>query len=430
MTTDSDNPNVYQTTQPAQGERPAESQPIRENWQTLDKLLDGATIIDGHIHDFETTPIHEGRQPRSILGNGHFEFDIGTGATLFQNWTATGTGVTIAASSVAGEFTLFTQSAKLTNQASQPATLEQTVGNSDEPVSSLLGFLQGKTVVFVAKVRTDTAARVRLAIEDFDGAITEEAESGDHTGGDTFETLACAKTIQGDATDIRFRLEIDTGTSIDAFIDEARVFVIGVDPGAVGAPNALPPSLGMDPWDFIPTPDVGALNAPANVDALLNLNRTRKIILTPGSAELVDTNTPASNTNAAGWPRVLTFDDTTEEFARWSFCLPVGFSGSMVVKAKFRTSATTGNFGVLVAVMATSDGDLTNADSFDTDNAATQAVPGTGNWQETIEITLTNDDGAAAGDTVVILFSRDTTGGDTVTGDIDLGSVVIEYQGS
>ena len=60
MTVDNTTPNTYQTTQPTQGERPAESQPIRENWQTLDKLLDDSTMVDGHRHDMRTLPILEG----------------------------------------------------------------------------------------------------------------------------------------------------------------------------------------------------------------------------------------------------------------------------------------------------------------------------------------------------------------------------------
>ncbi len=431
MTIDSDSPNVYQTTQPAQGERPAASLPIRGNFATAIKLLDGTTIIDGHGHDYETLPIAEGRGVRSILADGHFEYDNGSGVNLFQSWTATGTSVVLAATSVAGEFELLTQAAELTNGASNAATLEQSVANADEPLTSLLGFLQGKTVVFVARVRTATAARVRIAIFDDDGGGgTQEAESGDHTGGDTFETLACALTIQSDATDIVFRLEIDTGGAISAFIDAARVFVVGVDAGAVGIPNVLPPSLAMDLPDFIPDAVAGMTNAPVNVNNLLGMDRTRSIILGPGSAELVDANVPNAATASVGWPRLLTYDDTTEEFARYTFCLPVGYTGSMVVKAKFKGGATTGNFGVIVQVMATSDGDVANADSFDSDNAATQAMPGTTQQQETIEIPLTNDDGAAALDTIVLLFSRDTTSGDTVTGDIDVGTIVVEFQGS
>jgi hypothetical protein len=155
----------------------------------------------------------------------------------------------------------------------------------------------------------------------------------------------------------------------------------------------------------------------------------RTIPLTIAAAELLEANVPAVITSAAGWPRVLAFDDTTEEFASWSFVLPIDFDGDPVLRLKgvFRATAATGSLGITVAVMATSDGDPTAADDYDTDNEGVVVVPGTIDDQGTFVVNLANFDGGVAGDKVIILLSRNVAvAGDTV-GDVEVGDCWLEY---
>lgn len=162
--------------------------------------------------------------------------------------------------------------------------------------------------------------------------------------------------------------------------------------------------------------------------------RTRTLLLPVAAAELLEANVPAVVTSAAGWPRVLAFDDTTEEFCAWSFIVPSNFIASVdpVFKLAYRTpsgGATSGTFAVKVQVMATSDADATGADSYDTANTAAQTVPGTAETQATIAVTLANLDGAVVGDKLILLLSRDV-GADSVTGDVQIGDAVLEFEGS
>ncbi len=153
------------------------------------------------------------------------------------------------------------------------------------------------------------------------------------------------------------------------------------------------------------------------------------IPLTIAVAELLEVNIPAVITSAAGWPRVLAFDDTTEEFASWSFVLPIDFDGDPVrrLKGVFRAAAATGSFGITVAVMATSDGDPTAVDGYDTDNEGVIVVPGTIDNQGTFVVNLANFDSGVAGDKVIILLSRNVAvSGDTV-GDVEVGDCWLEY---
>lgn len=335
-TQDEQSPNQYQTTQPATGERPAESAPIRENWQTLAKLLQGDTIEDGHRHDFRTLPILEGWGLRNIARNGSFEKANGSGSALFDSWQAVGMSVAIAATSVAGEFTHRTQAAKLTNGASNSATFRHNTSESHEPLTSLLGWLQGKTVVFTAKVRTDTASRVRLNIFDDDGTNQENANSSQHSGGDTFETLTVAKTVQPDATTLRFQLVISTGTQIDAIIDEARIYVIGVDDNAAD-PNTDPPSLEYHEWDFLPAPVDD--NDPATkkyVDDAGGGGGTEEIVLNPitNTADfggISKTGSLATSAGFANWfGRAVLYDDSTTEGNEWAVPTPQAWQSGTV----------------------------------------------------------------------------------------------------
>jgi hypothetical protein len=151
-----------------------------------------------------------------------------------------------------------------------------------------------------------------------------------------------------------------------------------------------------------------------------------RAILSPLSAEF-----PASN-----FPQlvlvnrrpVLAFDATTAEKAFWSLLVPQGWTGTKtLVLTYMMASATTGGVAFDVAVEAVTDGDATDldaGDSFDTVNTGTATVPGTAGYIDQISITLTNNDGSAAGDYLRVSIERATgNGSDTATGDCYLLAV-------
>jgi len=116
------------------------------------------------------------------------------------------------------------------------------------------------------------------------------------------------------------------------------------------------------------------------------------------------------------------FDDTTDETAySKAFRMPSGYGGGALtaVITYFMASATSGTAGFDVAVEAVTDGDtldLDSASSFDTDNTDSETVPGTAGHVSQLTISLSNDDGVVAGDSVRLRINRDAAG-DTATGD-------------
>lgn len=119
---------------------------------------------------------------------------------------------------------------------------------------------------------------------------------------------------------------------------------------------------------------------------------------------------------------VLAFDASTAEKAYWSLAVPQGWTGTKtLVLSYMMASATTGGVAFDVAVEAVTAGDATDldaGDSFDTVNTGTDTVPGTAGHIDQISITLTNNDGSAAGDYLRISIERAVANGsDTATGD-------------
>jgi hypothetical protein len=179
--------------------------------------------------------------------------------------------------------------------------------------------------------------------------------------------------------------------------------------GIVGAASTWEPI--FETAEVVPTPAAPILTIPLLI----------------GNAELLEANVPAFLTSAAGWPRVLAFDDAIEEFASWSLVLPSNYDGSPMLKGVFRAAAATGEFGITAAIMATGDGDPTAADSYDAGNDVSITVPGTIANQGTFAISLVNFDSAALGDKLVLLLSRDTAVASNAVGDIEVGDVWLEY---
>jgi len=85
-------------------------------------------------------------------------------------------------------------------------------------------------------------------------------------------------------------------------------------------------------------------------------------------------------------------------------------------------SAASGKVDFEISVEAVGDGDAVDLDSgasFDTANAANATVPATAGHLDVITMTLTNKDGASAGDMIRLKLERDADDStdDTATGD-------------
>lgn len=127
----------------------------------------------------------------------------------------------------------------------------------------------------------------------------------------------------------------------------------------------------------------------------------------------------------------LAYDTTTEEWACWSFRMPADYVSTPVAKIQYKAaSATSGGVAWDVRLSATSDGDSQDVDAqdFGSANVGTATVPGTAGHLDEVSVALTNDDGLAAGDFVVIRVARAVANGsDTATGDAELVAINIEY---
>ncbi|MHC4365230.1 MAG: hypothetical protein ACYSTJ_07170 [Planctomycetota bacterium] len=92
-------------------------------------------------------------------------------------------------------------------------------------------------------------------------------------------------------------------------------------------------------------------------------------------------------------------------------------------------SATSNNVEFGAALMAVTPGDSQDmdADSYDTENTASQAVAGTAGYMKGISIPLTNADSVAAGDYCAISLRRTCAASPKATGDAEVWNVSLEY---
>jgi hypothetical protein len=121
---------------------------------------------------------------------------------------------------------------------------------------------------------------------------------------------------------------------------------------------------------------------------------------------------------------VLDFDDSTEESAFWVGAMPeaASLASGLIVNIFFMaTSATSGDarFGAQFERMNTDE----DSDSFDTATEATVATSGTSGIVTKLAITCTTIDSIAAGEAYRLKIYRDTTGADTITGDVEVVAV-------
>lgn len=148
--------------------------------------------------------------------------------------------------------------------------------------------------------------------------------------------------------------------------------------------------------------------------------------------------TPASN-----FPQLLTsnqrpalaFDAATDETVYWTDVVPQGFTGTPTLYLKLAmASATSGAVGFQAQIEAITPGDSLDTDattSFDTiNNSTSTTVPGTAGYEFEISITMTTNDGMAAGDTFRIALNRDADGSaitDSASGDCYLIAAEMRY---
>lgn len=121
---------------------------------------------------------------------------------------------------------------------------------------------------------------------------------------------------------------------------------------------------------------------------------------------------------------ILKFSSTASETAIWQFIAPQGLDTTTfdAVIFGYMDTATTGDIDLDGSIEAISDPDtidMGGAESFDTVNSSdNNSVPGTAGHPMVITITLTNDDGIAAGDLVRFKLARDIA--DTAAGDFHM----------
>lgn len=128
---------------------------------------------------------------------------------------------------------------------------------------------------------------------------------------------------------------------------------------------------------------------------------------------------------------VLSFDQTTPEKCYWTAVVPQGWTGTITAYIYYICAVNSGKVDFEVAVEAISDGDAHDLDAgsyFDTVNTITApTVPGTAGYMDVITCTLTNEDGAVAGDIIRFSLERDADDGvnDTAAGDCHVLAVEI-----
>lgn len=126
----------------------------------------------------------------------------------------------------------------------------------------------------------------------------------------------------------------------------------------------------------------------------------------------------------------LAFDETTDEIITWSLALPDDFASGLTIKCHYSmASATTNNVAVGCEVMAVSDAETINVDSYDTQNTSSDsAVPVSVSTKKNITLALTNADSVAAGDYISLKFRREnTTTGTNATGDMYVWALALTY---
>lgn len=124
----------------------------------------------------------------------------------------------------------------------------------------------------------------------------------------------------------------------------------------------------------------------------------------------------------------MAFDDTTSESVQGSFIVPDSFAGTVDVKLFSRAAATTGNAVMRFQSVAVDAGAVVDSAFANTDNE-TIAPAGTTNQLVVTTMTSVQATGWSQNKIVFWKLSRiPTDGSDTMTGDFELFSVVIDIK--
>jgi len=155
------------------------------------------------------------------------------------------------------------------------------------------------------------------------------------------------------------------------------------------------------------------------------------IIIPVQSAKLgggyITTNAVIDGANGA-W-RVL-FDDSTDEEIIYIFQVPDDFDSGLTIELTYTMDNETADEVIMfVEVMANADGEDVDSASFDSANTSGAiTVPGTTGLQDTITITLSNDDSIAAGEVCILRITRDAdNAGDDADNDLELRTITVSY---
>lgn len=162
---------------------------------------------------------------------------------------------------------------------------------------------------------------------------------------------------------------------------------------------------------------------------------TVRHILEPGDAQFQTAN-PAAPTLVQGtnFPVPgLAFDATTQETCYFPFAAESYGSGNLTIRIQWYADTASANaivFGAsLAAITPNTDTQDVETKAFDTENTASDTHLGTtGQRDHEFSITVTNLDSLASGDDCVLRLRRvPADAGDTLTGDVIVKRVIIEY---
>jgi hypothetical protein len=125
----------------------------------------------------------------------------------------------------------------------------------------------------------------------------------------------------------------------------------------------------------------------------------------------------------------LSFNPTGILYQHYTFRMPEDYASGLEVVVQYKMpTATSGSVVLGAQLMAATPGDAIGADSYATANTVTDAVPGTVELLAEAAITMTNDDGVAAGDWCALRVFRDgDNGSDDAAGLCDVVGLAVQY---
>lgn len=160
--------------------------------------------------------VSEASYAENLLPNSSFEsFSAGT-TSAPDGWTLTGTGSTIARNTTSGQIHRGLASVSVTAALNTATDLAQSLTISATQNTQL----RGRRVTFSCYVRTGTAGRVFLRIDDGVGTTDSVFET---IGDSTFRRLAVSRLLDASATKVEVSCEISSGASITVQFDAAKL---------------------------------------------------------------------------------------------------------------------------------------------------------------------------------------------------------------